>query len=244
MDFHYIDYKLLYNKEIIEQLELEITCCICKGILNDPKMCLNCQNNFCSICIESIINMNNNNKNVKNCPFRCDNNKFVKNVILNKIISKICKFYCEFGCDEIISYNEINNHFNKCKNNKILNQRQKYEKLLEKFNLIFYKNINLTKSIENKNIKINKLKEEYQNYFNLKEQKENYKQNKYDYNLFIKYNTNPITKDELEDEYNFDYKIKGKKGKNKGHKKYKNKKITVDEYYDNKIKKLKELFIK
>ena len=36
MDFHYIDYKLLYNKEIIEQLELEITCCICKGILNDP----------------------------------------------------------------------------------------------------------------------------------------------------------------------------------------------------------------
>ena len=245
MDFHYIDYNLLYNKEIIDKLELDISCVICKGILNDPKMCLNCQNNFCSVCIESIFNMNNKFYNVKICPFRCDNKKFVKNVVLNKILSKICKFHCQFGCDEIISYSEINSHYNKCKNIE-MKKKIKYEDFLFKFNCAFLKNRNLCQSIENKKLKINHLNEEYQNYLNLKEQKENYNQLNYDYNFFIKFNTNPITKEELndEDENVFDYKIKGKKGKNKGHKKYKNKVQSVNEYYNNKLQKLKEKLIK
>ena len=238
MDFHYIDYNLLYNKEIIDKIELDISCVICKGILNEPKMCLNCQNNFCSVCIESICNMNNGYKNVKVCPFRCDNKKFVKNVLLNKILSKICKFHCEFGCDEIISYSEINNHFNKCKNND-LKKKEKYEDLLAKFNWALYKNRNLCQSIENKKLKITKLNEEYHNYLNLKEQKENYKQLKYDYKFFIKFNTNPIIKEQLNDDENiFDYKIKGNKGKNKRHKKNKNKN------YNKKLQKSKEKMMK
>ena len=239
MDFHYIDYNLLYNKEIIDKIELDITCVICKGILNEPKMCLNCQNNFCSVCIESICNMNNGYTNVKVCPFRCDNKKFVKNVVLNQILSKICKFHCEFGCDEIISYSEINTHFNKCKNIEMLKKKEKYEDLLVTFNCDFYKNRNLCQSIENKKLKINKLNEEYQNYLKLKEQKEKYKQLKYDYNFFIKFNADPIIKEELNDDENiFDHKIKGNKGKNKCRKKNKNKN------YNNKLQKSKEKMMK
>lgn len=124
-------------------------------------------------------------------------------------------------------------------------KKEKYENLLVKFNCAFFKNRNLCQSIENKKLKINQLNEEYQNYLNLKEQKENYNQLKYDYNFFIKFNTNPITKEELNDDENvFDHKIKGNKGKNKGHKKYKNKILTVNEYYNNKLQKLKEKIIK
>ena len=244
MKFH-IDYNLLFNKEIIEYLYKEIKCKICCKFLIDPKMCLNCQNNFCTVCIESFCNVNKN----KICYFGCENIKFIKNEILNKILLKICKFYCEF-CNEIISYYEIENHIIKCKNFENFKKKQKYKKLLNEFNNNFYINRKLSETIEYKQMEISELNEEYQNYFQnyfkLKELKEKYEQIKYDYIFFIKFNTNPITKEELNDEDNFHYKIKRNKKKNKFNKNnlknYYNNKLTVNEYYDNKIIKLKESY--
>ena len=121
----------------------------------------------------------------------------------------------------------------------MLKKKEKYEDLLVTFNCDFYKNRNLCQSIENKKLKINELNEEYQNYLKLKEQKEKYKQLKYDYNFFIKFNADPIIKEELNDDENiFDHKIKGNKGKNKCRKKNKNKN------YNNKLQKSKEKMMK
>ena len=237
MKFH-VDYNLLLNKEIIEYIYEEIKCRYCYEFLIDPKMCLNCQNNFCTVCIESICNINKN----KNCYFGCKNTKFIKNEILNKILLKICKFYCEF-CNEIISYYEMENHIIKCKNFENFNKKQKYEKLLTKFNKNFYINEELSESVEYKQMEISELNEEYQNYFKLKELKEKYEQIKYEYIFFIKFNTNPITKEELNDEDNFHIKIKRNKKKNKfnknNKKNYYYNKLTVNEYYNNKIIELK-----
>jgi hypothetical protein len=241
MDY-YIDYNLLYNKELLEKLELDICCIICKGILNEPKMCLNCENNFCSACIETLCNRINQNSNIKICPFRCNNKKFVKNNVLKNILSKICYFYCEFGCKEIIPYKEINSHINKCKNR---NKKLESEQLMNKYCKIVNKNSILNYQIKKEKENINELIEIYSDYINLNAEKVKNKELLNEYNFFLKYNTNPLTKEELNEEFNFDYKlIEGSKGKNKHRKKYKNKIISVNDYYDNKLKKLKEKYIK
>ena len=105
----YLDSSLLVNREKLEGLEKEITCPICQGIMNDPYFCNKCQNNFCSKCIKKW-ELNNGK-----CPFRYNNPKYTSNLFLSKIFSELLKFKCQKGCDEVISYKDINDHYEKCK---------------------------------------------------------------------------------------------------------------------------------
>ena len=97
------------NQKKLEGIENDITCPICQGIINDPYFCLKCQNNFCNKCIKEWEQKN------QNCPFRCNNPEYTFNRFLNKIFSKLLKFKCQKGCDEIISYKDVNNHYENCK---------------------------------------------------------------------------------------------------------------------------------
>jgi DNA repair exonuclease SbcCD ATPase subunit len=105
----YLDNYLLVNQKKLESIENDITCPICQGIINDPYFCLKCQNNFCNKCIKEWEQKN------QNCPFRCNNPEYTFNRFLNKIFSKLLKFKCQKGCDEIISYKDVNNHYENCK---------------------------------------------------------------------------------------------------------------------------------
>ena len=105
----YLDNSLLVNKQKLEGIEKDITCPICQGILNDPYFCIKCQNNFCNKCIKKW------EKNNKKCPFRCNNPQYTSNRFLNKIFAELLKFKCQNGCDEVISYKDINEHYENCK---------------------------------------------------------------------------------------------------------------------------------
>ena len=104
----YLDNSLLVNKKNLEGIEEDITCPICQGIINDPYFCIKCQNNFCCKCIKQW------EQNNKKCPFRCNNPKYTNNLFLKKIFSELLKFKCQKGCDEVISYNDINSHYENC----------------------------------------------------------------------------------------------------------------------------------
>ena len=104
----YLDNSLLVNKKKLEGIEEDITCPICQGIINDPYFCIQCQNNFCCKCIKKW------EQNNENCPFRCNNPKYTSNLFLKKIFSELLKFKCQKGCDEVISYNDINSHYENC----------------------------------------------------------------------------------------------------------------------------------
>ena len=106
----FLDTSLLVNPKKFEGIEKDITCPICQGILNIPYFCNKCQNNFCNICINQW-----KEKNPK-CPFRCESPEYIENKFLLRIFSELIKFKCEKGCEKIISYDEINTHFENCKN--------------------------------------------------------------------------------------------------------------------------------
>ena len=104
----YLDNCLLVNKKNLEGIEEDITCPICQGIINDPYFCIQCQNNFCCKCIKKWEKYNTI------CPFRCNNPNYTSNLFLKKIFSELLKFKCQKGCDEVISYKDINSHYENC----------------------------------------------------------------------------------------------------------------------------------
>ena len=106
----FLDSSLLVNQKKLEGIEKDITCPICQGIVNDPYFCKKCQNNFCNNCINKW--KTNNSK----CPFRCKEPEYINNLFLKKILNELLKFKCEKKCDEIISYKDINTHYENCKN--------------------------------------------------------------------------------------------------------------------------------
>ena len=106
----YLDSSLLINQQKLEGIEKDITCPICQGIINDPYFCNICQNNFCKNCI------NKWQLNNPKCPFRCINPEYISNRFLKKILNELIKFKCPKKCDEIISYKDMNSHYENCKN--------------------------------------------------------------------------------------------------------------------------------
>ena len=106
----YLDNSLLINQQKLEGIEKDITCTICQGIINDPYFCSKCQNNFCNNCI-SKWKVNN-----ARCPFRCKDPEYINNRFLKKIFNELLKFKCEKNCNEIISYKDVNTHYENCKN--------------------------------------------------------------------------------------------------------------------------------
>ncbi len=105
----FLDSSLLVDKKKIENIEEDITCPICQGVINDPYFCNKCQNNFCQNCIKKWESKN------KECPFRCKKPEYIPNRFLSKIFSELLKFKCEKDCDKIIPYKDVNNHYKNCK---------------------------------------------------------------------------------------------------------------------------------
>ena len=104
----FLDSSLLISHKKFETIEKDITCPICQGILNDPYFCNKCQNNFCDNCINKYKVKNNQ------CPFRCKNPEYINNLFLKRILNELLKFKCQKGCEEVISYKDVNNHYENC----------------------------------------------------------------------------------------------------------------------------------
>ena len=104
----FLDSSLLINQKKLEGIEKDLTCPICQGIINDPYFCSKCQNNFCNNCITKW--KENNTK----CPYRCKDPEYINNRFLKKIFTELLKFKCQKGCEEIISYKDVNIHYESC----------------------------------------------------------------------------------------------------------------------------------
>ena len=113
----YLETSLLVDQKKFEGIEKNITCPICQGVINDPFFCDKCQNNFCKKCIKKW--KDNNPK----CPFRCISPEYIQNKFLIRIFSELLKFRCQKGCDKIISYNDMNTHYENCEKE---NFKEKY----------------------------------------------------------------------------------------------------------------------
>ena len=113
----YLETSLLVDQKKFEGIEKDITCPICQGVINDPFFCDKCQNNFCKKCIKKW--KDNNPK----CPFRCISPEYIQNKFLTRIFSELLKFRCQKGCDKIISYNDMNTHYENCEKE---NFKEKY----------------------------------------------------------------------------------------------------------------------
>ena len=93
--------KNIENKEYYGGIKNMINCLICLGIIQNPVQCSKCQNFFCSDCIKA------NGK----CPFRCENNEFIKSITCSNLLSNL-KFKC--NCGEIVNYDDREKHLDNC----------------------------------------------------------------------------------------------------------------------------------
>ena len=94
-------------------------------------MCPKCQNSYCSKCIKYW------EKKSNQCPFKCDSPSYTTARVVKNLISKL-NFKCKNGCNEIIPFEKIQSHCDfECKK---LNFKERYEKLLIKYNEKILKN--------------------------------------------------------------------------------------------------------
>ena len=124
----YINEETIVKNEIYDAFKDDINCPICRDILIEPQMCMNCQNVYCRKCIEEWSKRNNK------CPNRCDNPNYKRSLEKAKTLSKL-KFRCQ-KCGTRSSYDEIKIHVDTCKQckNKTKNKdiKEKKIKMLKK----------------------------------------------------------------------------------------------------------------
>ena len=70
----YINEETIVKNEIYDAFKDDINCPICRDILIEPQMCMNCQNVYCRKCIEEWSKRNNK------CPNRCDNPNYKRSL--------------------------------------------------------------------------------------------------------------------------------------------------------------------
>ena len=136
----YLDPESIINKEEFKLIEDNSICSICNGIIYSPIQCIQCENCFCSSCLEDW----KKKKGENSCPFKCEKCNFKPSRILKNILSKL-KFKCNNGCNEEILYSDLESHYEeKCPKlnykEKYLEYKQKYFDLLKKFNEMEIKN--------------------------------------------------------------------------------------------------------
>ena len=94
-----------------ENLLQILKCKICLNILLNPYDCSKCGNTFCYSCINKLKESN------KKCPFGCtDYDIMPSSFAIKKFLNQL-QFQClnkENGCNEIISYNNIEQHDKNC----------------------------------------------------------------------------------------------------------------------------------
>jgi len=83
--------ELVVNKSFFKEVENDLTCSICNGLLVDPILCVECENPFCSTCIGEWIKKNNSCVMKCQKPFKSKSiNRLNKNM-MEKVILK-CNF--------------------------------------------------------------------------------------------------------------------------------------------------------
>lgn len=101
----YINEKTIVKNNIYDLFNESIRCPICKCIMIEPVICLNCQNSLCKKCEQKL------KENGENCPGKCSIPKIVDVNPKNNLISKFT-FRCIKGCGKKIMFNDIKNHYN------------------------------------------------------------------------------------------------------------------------------------
>ena len=107
----------LIDLEKQENLLPILKCKICLNILLNPYDCSKCGNTFCFNCINKLKQLN------KNCPFGCVDYEISPSSFAIKKFLEQLKFSCankDNGCNEIINYNNLENHDNNCKFREII----------------------------------------------------------------------------------------------------------------------------
>ena len=107
----YINKETVIKNDIFKLFDESVTCLICKNILINPVMCMNCQNVYCKNCTEKW------SKENQKCPNGCDNQNYQKCITKNEILSKL-KFKCAKCGDEIL-YDDAKKHHDSCDSNNI-----------------------------------------------------------------------------------------------------------------------------
>ena len=117
----------LIEDDFFKSIKEEVICTICLDIKIEPIMCTKCQNSYCSKCIK------NWEKKSSECPFKCPSPSYITARVVKNLICKL-NFRCKNGCDEIIPFEKFQAHNEfECKK---LNYKEKYENLLQKYNIL------------------------------------------------------------------------------------------------------------
>ena len=132
-----IDY--IIKDDFFNSVKEEVTCSICLDIKIDPVMCVKCQNSYCSKCIRDWQSKSGL------CPFQCESPQYNTARVVKNLVCKL-NFRCKNGCDKIIPFEKIQTH-NEFECEKI-NFREKYQKLIDKYNVLLEQNKELEQNVE------------------------------------------------------------------------------------------------
>lgn len=136
----YIKEDQVVKDEIYNLFKETIICPICKNILINPVICMQCQNVYCKKCTEDWAKKDNK------CPNRCVNPKYQPSLGKNDILNKL-KFKCK-KCNKSVFYENMKKHIDSnCEkhveietpmsaNKNTDNQNQVKKPKLEKMNTI------------------------------------------------------------------------------------------------------------
>lgn len=132
-----IDYVI--NDDFFKSVSEEVTCSICLDIKKEPVMCTKCQNSYCSNCIK------NWKMKSEQCPFKCYSPSYTTARVVKNLICKL-NFKCQNGCNKIIPYEKLQMHIEfECEK---INFREKYSKLVNKYNELLEQNKELENNFE------------------------------------------------------------------------------------------------
>ena len=98
----YVNEGNLIKDEIYKAFKTSIICSICKDLILEPSMCINCQLVCCRKCFDDWSSMHSK------CPNRCKNPIYKKSLAITELLSKL-KFRC-YKCDNVIKYDEMKRH--------------------------------------------------------------------------------------------------------------------------------------
>ena len=189
----FIDSFNIINKEKYDKLEEFIICPICNGIISEPYKCINCQNNFCKICIGKWLENNNN------CPFRCVECLLEPNKLFENILSEILIFKCNKGCSEKIPYSKLFEHYkNECINRKKIDYKERFELLVVELE---NKKVEIEDMLDEKEEVKAKIEEDKEEIQILKQKIKNINQKIYEYKKVKKININSIIQKNQIEEY-------------------------------------------
>ncbi|CAF4272312.1 unnamed protein product, partial [Rotaria magnacalcarata] len=110
-----LDSSRIYVDKRFSEASSELICSICQNVLWKPIACTTCENAFCTGCIRTWINKQQQSKQVT-CPFNCTFKEKRPPPILNSLLSKL-RVYCAYasnGCEEVLSYDALEGHEQTC----------------------------------------------------------------------------------------------------------------------------------